>query len=438
MREVVLDVRSAAVDDAQRRIHITRAAEPHLGGGMALHGDKEELAAAHHFDPHVISGIGLAVDLLVPRHVFAKHVTAHAPRPHLIVELQVVERTAVVFPLDIAGHVFNRAFDDLPGRDVHHNQLVELGSARVHRVCKQPVILAHLAHAHVKIGMPLGQLVLVEDDLLGSIVAATPAEDLVLAPFLGTHVITVRIARHRHRGVRLLNARHHFMIDGVALCGGVLHRLQRVGVFGLEISHHVGVFTIAQPEVLVDTGVVVYRDSVGDLARDGWLHVRRGSTARSSLSRAHRWAYESALPVLKSTTRSFSLIHPRSRSVRNAATVAPPSGAARIPSVRAMVSAPDMSSSSLTAIAMPLDVRMASSIRMSPTAAGTRRPSATVLAPSHGVAVLTPLSNARTMGAQPVDCTLTMRGRRLSIQPMVCISSNAFHMPTSPVPPPVG
>ncbi len=42
------------------------------------------------------------------------------------------------------------------------------------------------------------------------------------------------------------------------------------------------------------------------------------------------------------------------------------------------------------------------------------------------------------MGAQPVDWTVTMRGRFGPIQPSFSISSKAFHMPTRPVPPPVG
>ena len=42
------------------------------------------------------------------------------------------------------------------------------------------------------------------------------------------------------------------------------------------------------------------------------------------------------------------------------------------------------------------------------------------------------------MGAQPVLCTLTMRGRAAPISPICSISSNAFHIPTRPVPPPVG
>jgi hypothetical protein len=42
------------------------------------------------------------------------------------------------------------------------------------------------------------------------------------------------------------------------------------------------------------------------------------------------------------------------------------------------------------------------------------------------------------MGAQPLACTVIIRGRCEPIQPSRSISSNAFHIPTSPVPPPVG
>ncbi len=72
-------------------------------------------------------------------------------------------------------------------------------------------------------------------------------------------------------------------------------------------------------------------------------------------------------------------------------------------------------------------------------ARGTRRPSATVAAFSQAAAFSVPLSNARTIGAQPSAWTETIRGRRpRGIQPISSSSSNAFHMPTMPVPPPVG
>ena len=38
----------------------------------------------------------------------------------------------------------------------------------------------------------------------------------------------------------------------------------------------------------------------------------------------------------------------------------------------------------------------------------------------------------------PAACTATMRGSLPVIQPIACNSANAFHMPISPVPPPVG
>ena len=59
-------------------------------------------------------------------------------------------------------------------------------------------------------------------------------------------------------------------------------------------------------------------------------------------------------------------------------------------------------------------------------------------APCQGSAYSVPSSHARMMGAQPEACTVIMRGRSEPIQPSASISSNAFHIPTSPVPPPVG
>jgi hypothetical protein len=61
-----------------------------------------------------------------------------------------------------------------------------------------------------------------------------------------------------------------------------------------------------------------------------------------------------------------------------------------------------------------------------------------VCAFSQGAAFSVPSSKARTMGAHPLACTDTIFGRLLPIQPIASSSSKAFHMPTKPVPPPVG
>ena len=69
---------------------------------------------------------------------------------------------------------------------------------------------------------------------------------------------------------------------------------------------------------------------------------------------------------------------------------------------------------------------------------GTRMPAAIVCASIHGSARSAPCSNARTRGAQPSAWTTTILGRRAPIQPSSSISAKAFHIPTMPVPPPVG
>ena len=74
-------------------------------------------------------------------------------------------------------------------------------------------------------------------------------------------------------------------------------------------------------------------------------------------------------------------------------------------------------SSSLTLNAVPLLSRIARSIKKSATACGTRRPDATVSACGQGSAVSLPSLNALTMGAQPLACTETMRGRLFQASP---------------------
>jgi hypothetical protein len=69
---------------------------------------------------------------------------------------------------------------------------------------------------------------------------------------------------------------------------------------------------------------------------------------------------------------------------------------------------------------------------------GTRRPDAIVAALSKNSELSRCCSNALTMGAQPEACAEIIRGRSRPISPMVSSSSNAFHIPIRPTPPPVG
>ena len=82
--------------------------------------------------------------------------------------------------------------------------------------------------------------------------------------------------------------------------------------------------------------------------------------------------------------------------------------------------------------------RSARRMRKSPSALGTRRPCAWVVAFSQKGASSRPSWNAFTIGAQPSACTAYIRGRFAPTKPIASISAKAFHIPTRPVPPPVG
>ena len=97
-----------------------------------------------------------------------------------------------------------------------------------------------------------------------------------------------------------------------------------------------------------------------------------------------------------------------------------------------------MISASETATAAPWLSRSARRIRKSARALGTRSPWARVWAPSQTGASSSPSANAFTIGAQPSACTAYMRGRGEDTKPISSSSAKAFHMPTRPVPPPVG
>jgi hypothetical protein len=138
------------------------------------------------------------------------------------------------------------------------------------------------------------------------------------------------------------------------------------------------------------------------------------------------------------STRSPEPILPAERSAFKATKQAAASGATNRPSFDPTSRATRIISSSSTAMAPPLDRRRMSKIRKSPIAFGTRRPEATVYASGNSAAYFSPASKAWTIGAQPAACTANMRGRFAPIQPSTSISSNAFHIPMRPVPPPVG
>src|SRR5437899_10534135 len=146
----------------------------------------------------------------------------------------------------------------------------------------------------------------------------------------------------------------------------------------------------------------------------------------------------SVAPVFISTTRSSRVIAPSSYRRRRPARVAAPSRHAPIPSRTARFNAATFIAASETATAAPRVSRIARSTIRSAKVAGTRRPAATVCGIGHGSAVSRPAFQALTSGAQPSAWMTPKRGHVSSYQPSSRSSCSAFHIPTIPVPPPVG
>ena len=71
-------------------------------------------------------------------------------------------------------------------------------------------------------------------------------------------------------------------------------------------------------------------------------------------------------------------------------------------------------------------------------AEGTHRPEAIVCGSGQGSALSLTSWNALTIGSQPDYCVTIIFCRRAPTQPRHSISEKAFHIPISPVPPPVG
>src|ERR1700740_2213239 len=230
----------------------------------------------------------------------------------------------------------------------------------------------------------------------------------------------------------------HFNHRHIAERAGVVRLPSRRGIKRCAIEHHFPALALLFAGNHLRVELAQERIAIVEPLRRLSDHSSLVTHHRLLSAFCHASVYLYPQPVLNSTTRSCGLIQRSSVSFRAATTVAAPSGAAKIPSVDASSFPAASISSSLAGTARPCVALTPASTRKSPSAFGTRNPDAIVAALCQGGALDSPRTYASTIGAQPVACTTTIRGRSRPIHPIASISSNALHIPINPTPPPVG
>ena len=165
--EVVLLLVEAGSDEPQLPLGVARREHPRLARRQARRGEHQECPAAGPIDADAERGVRLFVDERVGRASERVPEEAVLPPGGLVLD-GVEERPVVGGPRhrpDAAGH----ALQHPPGLEALHEQRVVARARVVDRVGQQPPVVAHLEGAEREVAPSLGELVEVEDDLLGGL-----------------------------------------------------------------------------------------------------------------------------------------------------------------------------------------------------------------------------------------------------------------------------
>ena len=138
------------------------------------------------------------------------------------------------------------------------------------------MIRAHRETSQAKVLLPFGQNVGIEQNLFGRIQAAMLAAlNGIRVAFLGSRVIEIIVTLHRHRNVRLLNAAEDLSIQVLLKRLRLSRHVFGVAILRFQVRNHVGIGSIAQPEVIVDARFAItrdfLRDDFGGRRLDYWL-----------------------------------------------------------------------------------------------------------------------------------------------------------------------
>ena len=265
----VLDALLARLEHGERAVGIVGREQARLRGHRAAEVDHDEPAAAGAFDRAEEAVVVLLVDDDVVGRVGTEAVAPDAPGAAALVERGVEDRPVVAGPGGAVRRAGDRLRMVLPGLHVADAQHVVLVALGVERPDQEAVVGAHLEGPEGAVLVPLGQHVLVDEDLLGAaLLRGAPAVDRVLEPLDAAGVVEERAVGDGHRQVGLLDAAHDLGVEPLLQRPQRIHDGVGIGVLRLQVRRDVRVVPVPQPVVvvgpLVAVGLVHMRDALGD------------------------------------------------------------------------------------------------------------------------------------------------------------------------------
>jgi hypothetical protein len=165
--------------------------------------------------------------------------------------------------------------EELPRGEVLDVQAVFPEADVVRRIGEEaPVVGDLLVRDRHELLAP-GELVDVEDDLLGVSFRLLAAVDRILLPLLGPGVVEVLPLAVGNREVRLLDPGQHLVVELLLEFLGRLHDGVGVGVFLFEVCPDLRVCPVSEPEVVVGERLAVQVRDLLDLLCHRWLRDLR-------------------------------------------------------------------------------------------------------------------------------------------------------------------
>ena len=123
---------------------------------------------------------------------------------------------------------------------------------------------ANLVNAQMAEVMAGGHFILVKQDFFSMVQAALfPAVDRILLALFVAVIVKVSANLLRHRSVTLLDTASHLLKKCGLQCLGVPHDGGGILILRFEIAPHRGVFTLTEPEIIINPDVTLRFNALG-------------------------------------------------------------------------------------------------------------------------------------------------------------------------------